>query len=78
MTIRKTDEGDTIEIMLQTKLSLPDADLAPTLGAARLLYLQRSAAYLRQMEHATGDQAARIEALADALGRWSTSPTSPI
>lgn len=34
---------------------------------ATVVRLQRPARYPRQMEHATGDQAARVEALADAL-----------
>ncbi len=37
------------------------------MGEAIMPILRRSASYLRQMERATGDQAARVEALADAL-----------
>lgn len=69
MTIRKTDEGDTIEIMLQTKLSLPDADSAPTLGESTVLQLQRASAYLRRMQRSLGEQARRIEELSKQLGQ---------
>ncbi len=69
MTIRKTDEGDTIEFMLQTKLSLPDADLAPTLGESTVLQLQRASACLRRRQRSLGEQARRIEELSQQLGQ---------
>lgn len=71
MTIRKTDEGDVIEVMLQTKLALPDADLAPTLGESTVLQLQRASAYLRRMQRSLGEQARRLEELTTQLAQAS-------
>lgn len=69
MTIRKTDEGETVEFMLQTKLPLPDVDLAPTLGEASILQLQRASAYMRRMQRSLGEQARRIEELTKQLAQ---------
>lgn len=60
-------DADSIGVHLQMKLPLPDVDFAPTLGEATVPMLTRATAYLRQMEHTTGEQARRLEALADAL-----------
>jgi len=76
-TLRRDADGAILGLYLQTKLPLPDADYAPTLEESTVLHLQRSASYLRQMERATGDQAARIEALADALGGLVTLVREP-
>jgi hypothetical protein len=65
-------DADSIGVHLQMKLPLPDVDFAPTLGEATVAILNRATAYLRQMEHTTGEQAKRLEALADALDAAGT------
>lgn len=77
MTIRKTEDGETVEFMLQTKLSLPDADLAPTLGESTVLQLQRASAYLRRMQRSLGEQARRVEELSKQLAQASMLTGKP-
>lgn len=67
MTIRKSEAGESVEFMLQTKLPLPDVDSAPTLGEATILQLQRASAYVRRMQRSLGEQARRIEELTKQL-----------
>lgn len=66
-TLKQSADGLTLEAYMQAKLPLPDADLAPTMGEATVFYLLRAAAYLRQMQRTTGEQAQRLELAASLL-----------